>query len=138
MNNQELIEKLTKGTKHTEEVEINGDTFTMRPLTSGELSKIQSIEKKGFKMQIGVNAQGKRQSVRTNDVDVNVGEFSEYQNEAMYTAIALSLSIGNVNIRVDQVKELPTNVPEELFEHVIRISKLSDKDLTIIKNFRKE
>ena len=43
MNNQEIIEKLTLGKDATETVTIDGDEIELRPLTSGELSKLQSL-----------------------------------------------------------------------------------------------
>ena len=131
MNNQDIIAKLTLGTEQTETVNIDGVDIELRPLNSGELAKLQSIEKQGFIMKIGVNSQGKRQSVQTNDVDVNAGEFQKYQTEAMYTAIAWSM-----NIQVEDVKTFGVGVPEKIFNEVIRISKLSDKDLASVKQFR--
>ena len=138
MNNQEMIEKLMLGANDKQEIEIEVNntkaTFTMRPLTSGELTRLQTIEKKGFHMTIGMQ-NGKRQTVTTNmnDLEVNVGEFNEYQSEAMYTAISLSL-----DLPADNIKDLPTGVPEALFEKVIEISNLSDDDLTAIKTFRQK
>ena len=137
MNNQEMLEKLINGKNTIETVKINvNDTeaeFQVRPLTSGELSKLQAIEKQGFHMTVNVNAQGKRQAVQTNDVDINVGEFNEYQAEAMYTAIALSTDLDK-----EAVEQMPVGFPEALFEEIIRISNLSKTDLTVVKTFRKE
>jgi len=132
MNDKETLEKLTLGKDRTEVVKVKDVEVTLRPLTAGELSKLQAIEKKGFTMKIGVNGQGKRQSMQTNDVDVNAGEFNEYQAEAMYKAIAWSMDINE-----DAVKDFAVGVPEEIFGHVVRISSLSDDDLTVIKTFRK-
>ena len=108
--------------------------FQIRPLTSGELTQLQTLEKRGFQVKVGMQ-NGKRQTVESNlsDVDINVGEFNEYQAEAMYTAIAWSL-----NVDVEEIKELPVGIPELLFEKVIEISSLSDKDLTAVKTFRKK
>ena len=132
-----MLEKLINGTdiKETVKIEVNGQEaeFEMRPLSSGELSQLQAIEKQGFNMTIGVNPQGKRESVQTNDVDVNVGEFSEFQTKAMYTAISIS-----TDLPIDQLEKLPVGFPEALFESVVSISNLSDNDLTIIKSFRKD
>ena len=142
MSNMEMIEKLTLGTDRIEPVTIFVDgeetIVELRPLTSGELSKLQSIEKKGFVMKVGVNSKGKRQSVSTTDVDVNAGEFNEYQTEALYNAVAWSMSIHEQKVNPEQVKNFMPGIPEQLFEHVIRISNISDNDLTIIKNFRKD
>ena len=78
---------------------------------------------------------GKRTTTQTNmqDMDINTAEFTEAQNEAMYTAIAWSM-----NIKPEQVKEFYPGVPELIFEQIIRVSKLSDDDLTVIKQFRKD
>ena len=130
MNNQDIIQKLTLGKEATETVNIDGDEIELRPLTSGELAKLQAIEKQGFKMKVGVNAQGKRPN---NDVDVNAGEFSKYQTEAMFKAVAWSMDITE-----DAVEGFRVGVPEAIFTEVIRISNLSDKDLSAVKQFRKK
>ena len=132
MNNNEILEKLTLGKEQVETVKIDDVDIELRPLTSGELSKLQAIEKKGFVMKIGVNQQGKRQTVNTNDVDVNAGDFNEYQTEAMYKAIAWSMDINE-----ETVRDFKVGLPEKIFKEVIRISQLSDNDLTVIKQFRK-
>lgn len=130
MNNTEIIEKLTLGKDTIETVTVDDVDIELRPLTSGELSKLQSLEKQGFKMKVGVNQQGKRPN---NDVDVNAGEFNKYQTEAMYKAVAWSMGI-----KEDQVKEFKVGLPERIFSEVISISNLSDDDLTSVKQFRKE
>ena len=138
MNNLETLQKLTLGPDLTENVKINFENtdyeFEMRPLNDGELSKLQAIEKKPLVIKVGMQ-NGKRQTVTTNmnDVDINTGEFTEAQNEAMYNAISLSM-----NVPVEEIKKLPAGLPRVLFEQVIRISKLSDDDLTVIKSFRKD
>ena len=143
MNNFETLQKLTLGTDNITQVKINyEDTdyeFQMRPLTDGELTKIQSIEKKPLIVKVGMQ-NGKRTSIQSNinDVDINTGEFSEAQATAMYNAIALSLSVDGETVTADMIKTLPTGLPAILFEQVINISKLSDDDLTIIKSFRKD
>lgn len=137
MNNQEMLEKLIDGTDSIERVKVNVNgkegEFEIRPLNSGELSKLKALEKKGFNMTIAVNGQGKRQGVQTNDVDVNAGEFNEYQTDAMYTAVSWS-----TNLKKESLEKLPVGFPEALFAEVIRISNLSDSDLTTVKTFRKK
>jgi hypothetical protein len=81
---------------------------------------------------------GKRQSVHTNDVDINTGEFTEAQSEAMYEAIALSLSVDGETVTASDIKLLPAGLPNVLFEQVIHISKLSEEDLSIIKSFQQD
>ena len=132
MNNDELINKLTLGKDKTETVTIDGEEITLRPLTAGELAKLQSLEKQGFIMKVGVNSQGKRQSVTTNDVDVNAGEFNKYQMEALFKAVGWSMGIDP-----KLVEDFSVGLPEKIFGEVVRISNLSDSDLTTVKQFRK-
>ena len=133
MNNNEIIEKLTLGKERTETVTINEVEIELRPLTSGELAKLQSLEKKGLVMKVAVSPNGKRQNVTTNDVDINAGEFTEYQTEAMYKAIAWSMDISE-----EAVRDFGVGVPEQIFQEVSRISHISEDDLTSIKQFRKK
>lgn len=137
MSNDELLQKLLLGKDAVENFTITIDdeeiSGTMRPLTSGELTKLQSLEKKGFVMKIGVDGKGKRKTVSTNtDVDINAGEFNEFQAEAMYQAIAWSMGWD-----IEDIKQMRAGYPEELFKEVIRISQLTEEDLTLIKSFRK-
>jgi hypothetical protein len=142
MDNLEVLQKLTLGTDNVETVKIdfNGaeGEFHMRPLTDGELTQLQSIEKKPLVVKVGMQ-NGVRQSVQSNinDVDINTGEFTEAQSEAMYNAIAWSLSVDET-VTVEDIKKLPAGLPGVLFEQVINISKLADSDLSVIKSFRKD
>ena len=140
MSNLEMLERLTKGVEATETITIGGEEVEIRPLTSGELSKLQTIEKKGFVMKVGVGANGKRTNVSTSntDVDINAGDFTQYQSEALYKAVAWGLSIGKEKVNPEQVEALPAGIPEQIFKEIVRISNIKDNDLTIIKNFRKE
>ena len=136
-----MLQKLSLGTEDIESVIIDFEgekaEFKIRPLTSGELSKLQAVEKKPLVVTVGMK-NGKRETVKSNisDVDINTGEFTEAQSEAMYQAIALSLSVDGEIIEVDDIKAMRTGLPELLFEEVINVSKLSDTDLTAIKTFR--
>ena len=140
MSNIEIINKLTLGTEATETININDEIIEIRPLTSGELSQLQVIEKKGFSMKVGVSPQGKRTNVQTSntDVDVNAGDFTQYQSEALYKSVAWGLSVNGEKVKPEQVQNLPAGVPEQIFQEIVRISNLNNNDLTIIKNFRKE
>lgn len=141
-NNLEAIRKLTLGIEDTQDVKIEyeGEEYelTMRPLTDGELTKIQSIEKKPLVVKVGMQ-NGQRTSVQSNinDIDINTGEFTEAQNNAMYEAIALSLSVDGETVIADDIKQMKAGLPRVIFEQVINISQLSDDDLTLIKTFRK-
>ena len=138
MNNLDIIRKLSLGTDDTETVTLNFEDetieLTMRPLTDGELTKLQTIEKKPLTVTVGMQ-NGKRTSVHTNDVDINTGEFTEAQNDAMYEAIALSLSVNGDTVTADDIRELKAGLPGVIFKEVIRISKLSQEDLSLVKSF---
>ena len=135
MTNNDLIEKLTLGKDKKEivTIEINGEEeeIELRPLTSGELSKLQTIEKRGFVMKIGMTNGKRTSATNLSDMDVNAGEFTQYQNEALYKAVAWSMGL-----KPEQVEQFIPGVPEQIFNEVVRISNLKDNDLTIIKNFR--
>ena len=133
-----MLERLTKGVEATETITIGGEEVEIRPLTSGELSKLQTIEKKGFVMKVGVGANGKRPNTNMSDVDINAGDFTQYQSEALFKAVAWGLSIGKEKVNPEQVEALPAGIPEQIFKEIVRISNIKDNDLTIIKNFRKE
>ena len=138
-NNFEMLQKLSSGKNHIEEIEINKVKLNIRPLSDGELTKLQVIEKKPYTMNMKLNSKGKRGETNTNtqDMDVGMGEFTQSQSEAMYTAVAWSLSIDDDKFTVDDVRNLDKGVPELIFKEVVRISKLNESDLSAIKNFRK-
>ena len=137
-----MIQKLTLGTEDIQTVNITWEDeeleFKLRPLTSGELSKLQVIEKKPLQIKVNMR-NGKREAVQSNmnDVDINTGEFTEAQSEAMYKAVALSLSVDGEKVTTDEVRGMVVGLPELLFTEVINVSKLSDADLTMVKQFRK-
>ena len=142
MSNKDMIQKLTLGVEDIQTVNITWEDeeleFKLRPLTSGELSKLQVIEKKPLQIKVNMR-NGKREAVQSNmnDVDINTGEFTEAQSEAMYKAVALSLSVDGEKVTVDMVKGMVVGLPELLFTEVINVSRLSDNDLTMVKQFRK-
>ena len=137
----ELIEKLTLGKDALETVKVKSDKgtidVTLRPLSDGELSKLRSMEQKSLVVKVGVNSDGERESVQTNDVDINTGEFSESQAKTMYHAVAWSMSVEGEKYTPEMIEGLMPGVPKQLFEHVIRISQLTETDLVTIKSFLK-
>lgn len=142
MGNKDMIQRLTLGVDDIQTVSIDWEgeelEFRLRPLTSGELSRLQVIEKKPLRLKVNMR-NGKREAVQTNmnDVDINTGEFTEAQSEAMYKAVALSLSVDDEKVTIDEVRNMVVGLPELLFREVINVSRLSDNDLTMVKQFRK-
>ena len=138
MSNLEILQKLTLGKKDTKDVtiELNGESydFTIRPLTDGELSELKALEKKPLIVKVNTG-NGRRQSVTTENVDINTGEFEKSQNEAKFKAISLSLSIDE-DVPVEMIKQLPAGLPDILFKEIINVSSLTEKDLSLIKSFQ--
>ena len=142
-NNLDLIEKLTLGTDNIETVTITVDdaeeTVDLRPLSSGELTELQKIEKQPFSIKLAMGADGKVQDAEeissNKTMDIGMADFTESQAETMYHAVAWSMSIGDIVIPVDTIKGLQNGVPEQIFKEVMRISDIGD--LEIIKQFRK-
>ena len=142
-SNLEMIQKLSLGKEDTEKVTLELEDgvkadFILRPLTSGEISKLKALEKKSVVVKIGMEA-GKRTSTTVDnnqDINVNTGKFTEDQAETMYRAIALSLSVDDEIVTAKDVKNMRVGLPELLFREVIRISQLTEDDLTAIKSFQ--
>ena len=128
MENKDLIEQIIQGTQTEEQVTIKYDgadyTFTLKPLTTGQLSKLKKIEQSGLKVRMDKKGQ-------TEIVPINAGEMAEAQEEAKYEGISFS-----VDAPVEKVKQLPQSVVDDLFKEIIRISELTDKDLVVVRNFQ--
>ena len=141
MNNNEILSKLTIGTEETETVTVyNNDEkieVDIRPLTTGELTNLQSLEKKSFRMKMKMNRNGELENVERqmsdNTMDISMSDFTEFQAKAMYTAIAWSMGIS-----VKEVQSFKPGVPEQIFEAIIDLNSLSENDLICIKQFRND
>ena len=112
--NYDILEKLTQGTDNVTEVTINVDdeniTVCLRPLSSGELTKLRKIEKKPFTMKMNMNSNGKVRDVKkeksSQTMDIGMADFTDSQAETMYTAVAWSM-----DIEVDAVKAFKAKGP---------------------------
>lgn len=134
MSNEAILEKLTLGKDNIETVKVNDVEIELRPLTSGEVSKLRKLDKKPFSMKMSMADNGKIRGVSKETdsaMDIGMGEFTEAQVKVMYSAVAWSMDIDE-----SAVENFANGVPEEIFQHVIRISKLESTDLTLIKQFR--
>ncbi|WP_407376630.1 hypothetical protein [Methanobrevibacter sp.] len=142
MSNIEMVQKLSNGINAVENVTIETENgkhdFMMRPLSDGELTRLQVIEKKPYSMTMEFNPNGKRgKTSDNNEMELGMGEFTESQAEALYNAVALSLSVDGEKVTADDIRNMDKGIPELLFNEVIRISTLTEKDLSAVKSFRK-
>ena len=139
-----MLNKLSEGINQTKQITITLEDeeypFQIRPLTDGELSKLKKIENNAFSLKFKIDDKGNRkgQPVKEdNEAVVKGGEFTESHDQVKYTAIAWSLSIDGDEVTVEDVQTLPPGLPDLLFEEIIKVSSLSNSDLTAIKKFRK-
>ena len=87
MSNKDMIQKLTLGVDDIQEVMIDFDgeevQFRLRPLTSGELSKLQVIEKKPLSIKVNMrNGKSTGSSLRAripNETPVEVVDCSDVE-----------------------------------------------------------
>jgi hypothetical protein len=142
VNNSEIIEKLSIGTDETETVKVKNGKETieveLRPLSSGELSILQKMEKSPYNMQMKINRNGERVPVNREDVieddntvDVSMGDITESKSKLVFTAVAWAMDVS-----IAEVKTFHKGIPEQLFEHVIEMSNITEEDLDTIKQFR--
>lgn len=145
MSNLDLLKSLTLGKDDVKKVklEINGEDkeFKIRPLTDGELTELKAMEKSPIDLKLKLGADGKRtqskeEILEGQEADINPAEFTKAQAETKYTAISYGLSVDGEHISVDDVKVLPAGIPDMLFDEIIKISNLTDSDLTTVKKFR--
>lgn len=131
---EDLITKLMLGKDDITKVTIDDNIINLRPLTAGELAKLKRIEQQDIKFntQIGIDGE----NVPLNTANVDTGLFLENQNHAKFQAIAWSMSCNGLTVTVDAVEKFRKEIPDLLFKEIIKISKLTEKDLTSVKNFQ--
>lgn len=106
-------------------IEYNGNnyTFDCKILNSGQLKELEKIERKNFKININ--------DKKDFSFPIDAAELSSNQAEVIYKAIHYSIGIAEKEIR-----KLNNDIVMQLFEHIIRISNITEKDLMIVQNFR--
>ena len=107
-----IIRHIQESSERTEvTINYNGNEkkFKMKPLTDGELTKLKRIEYNSFKFKLTIDEEGnkKRQKQSEQETEVDTGEFTENQKNAMYTAIAWSLSTPEEEVPVSAVENMP-------------------------------
>ena len=136
-SNTDLLNELKVGLNKTEtvKVDVNGSehSFILRPLSSGELSSLQVMEKKNLKVKVKSRGSNKES---INEADMDSALLFENKAKTKYRAISLSLSVNDEKITDEMVKILPPDTVETLFTEVVRISNLTKDDLTVIQSFQ--
>ena len=66
-----------------------------------------------------------------NTVDVSMGDVTESKSKLVFTAVAWAMDVS-----IAEVKTFHKGIPEQLFEHVIEMSNITEEDLDTIKQFR--
>ena len=136
-SNTDLLNELKVGLNKTEtvKVDVNGSehSFILRPLSSGELSSLQVMEKKNLKVKVKSRGSNKES---INEADMDSALLFENKAKTKYRAISLSMSVNDEKITDEMVKILPPDTVEALFTEVVRISNLTKDDLTVIQSFQ--
>lgn len=140
--NQELLTSLIQGTDDTVEMEVEGlpEPLTLRPLNSGELRKLQKMEKQGQKGVVKIKKNATREEIQ----EAVEGEEQNLESNLDYAALTDSIARTKIqavcwsaDVPAALIDGLPHPVPDDLFEKVMEISNFTEEDLDLLKNFRK-
>lgn len=112
---------ILQGIKQIQKINIktlDGELY-LRPLSSAEVNEVLNIEAEGYG-NFEANARGRRTDASGK---MNLKRMNEASANAQYTAIFKSINNEkNEEWSEDDVKDLPKDVVEELYDHIMRIS----------------
>lgn len=121
---------ILQGIKQIQKINIktlDGELY-LRPLSSAEVNEVLNIEAEGYG-NFEANARGRRTDASGK---MNLKRMNEASANAQYTAIFKSINNEkNEEWSEDDVKDLPKDVVEELYDHIMRISgaEVSESDV---------
>lgn len=112
--------------------------FNLRPLTDGEVTKVQERIQEGSMANVE-NDPGTNQ-VKSMNITLSPGEAIANRREAMYLAISKSIVPDNKNdkLKKEDIKKFPRKSVEPLFDKIMEISQVSKEDLEDLEDFREE
>jgi len=147
MVNEELIQEILTGVNNTITAEIEGlkSKITLRPLATKEIMELRKLEKgtsKGtLKMDLPDAKDGMRQVKKENirekvkqlEQDIIYADIEEGKDNVILKAVSYSSKIP-----IEQIEKFPIKITEDIFAKVMEISNVTEKDLDMLKSFRKE
>lgn len=147
MVNEELIQEILSGVDNTITAEIEGlkSKITLRPLATKEIMELRKLEKgtsKGtLKMDLPDAKDGMRQVKKENirekvkqlEQDIIYADIEEGKDNVILKAVSYSSKIP-----IEQIEKFPIKITEDIFAKVMEISNVTEKDLDMLKSFRKE
>lgn len=147
MVNEELIQEILSGVDNTITAEIEGlkSKITLRPLATKEIMELRKLEKgtsKGtLKMDLPDAKDGMRQIKKENirekvkqlEQDIIYADIEEGKDNVILKAVSYSSKIP-----IEQIEKFPIKITEDIFAKVMEISNVTEKDLDMLKSFRKE
>lgn len=147
MVNEELIQEILTGVNNTITAEIEGlkSKITLRPLATKEIMELRKLEKgtsKGtLKMDLPDAKDGMRQVKKENirekvkqlEQDIIYADIEEGKDNVILKAVSYSSEIP-----IEQIEKFPIKITEDIFAKVMEISNVTEKDLDMLKSFRKE
>lgn len=147
MVNEDLIQEILTGVNNTITAEIEGlkSKITLRPLATKEIMELRKLEKgtsKGtLKMDLPDVKDGMRQVKKENirekvkqlEQDIIYADIEEGKDNVILKAVSYSSKIP-----IEQIEKFPIRITEDIFAKVMEISNVTEKDLDMLKSFRKE
>lgn len=149
MVNEELIQEILSGVNNTITAEIEGlkSKITLRPLATKEIMELRKLEKgtsKGtLKMDLPdekekdgmrqIKKENIREKVKQLEQDIIYADIEEGKDNVILKAVSYSSKIP-----IEQIEKFPIKITEDIFAKVMEISNVTEKDLDMLKSFRKE
>ena len=139
MDNESILAELFNGTANTVEFPIEGlqEPLTLRPLTNGELLELKKLEKGNqeglIKVKRGMDKEDIKKQVQDLESNIKYKDLIQNEQNTKYKAIQLSASLSNA-----MIGKLPAKIYNELFDKIMEISQITEDDLDLLKDFRKD
>jgi hypothetical protein len=142
MTNDDLFMEIVNGNKIAVKYEFEGlkNKIPLRPLVNKELGELKALEKgasKGLiKMEMPVDKKKREKTkdqMQQMEQEIDYAAMSDAQYEVMSKAVCLSADISE-----ETYDALNAKLAGDIFEKVMEISKITEDDLSMLKEFRKE
>lgn len=132
------------GKDNVETVELescNNEKIYLRPLTVAEVNELEELEASAMGIFETTETNNRRQrSQAQTKGKINLAKTTKASSEMKAQAVSLSLNNpkNNDDWTVEDVKEMPRKVFNEIYEHVQEISGMKNIDMDDIDDFHKD
>jgi len=129
---------LGKETVHDTYIEELNGTLPLRPLTDGEWSQVQNLQRKGMKLKTAPMEPGKARTQKPEvGFEFDLQEFSQ----AEYAADLLIVKFGVVipgGLTDTDIKNMKAGAPAAIARKILEITGVKKENIEQIKSFRKQ